>query len=421
LGQRDAEFPELSIAAPTLNYANPPERHVGGQNTHLRPEESDITRSTKIRELLAGLKELNVQPSEILGQLSQAERSPTWITMYRIGSGKNPYLGQPQWIHGDGGLTLVASKPLLDWKTWLKRRPQVKFVVFKDYASKRRNALKDKGQDFDLGIPPPEPTNEALWFASPKLIDSLGSMTARYQDFKIAFPDFDPTVELKGPFLFLFFMFPQWEQKAAELKSSHQGSIRLLLDYVQKHHAPNFNRILSHFKDGKTTGEYIPYLIRPGEAVITLGHRPRAIIASHWPLLSHSLTHPQQRSERRIKRSGLPLIEADSESKSEEEEEEEEEDGPKRWSVKGWVWTFSDGQFLPKSVIEEITVDPYQHEPFDVDALGWFPLRYASKQIKKLLQERGEKFWRCKDGQFVNYSPPGVDRLEIVGIFPYSS
>jgi hypothetical protein len=155
-----------------------------------------------------------------------------------------------------------------------------------------------------------------------------------------------------------------------------QTQLMMLLDFVERYIAKNFEEARSLIAQGLITNHHISKLFRPGDVAVSVndGHI-RGYICSEW--LS------KDTSRRRF------------ESNPKEKE----------YDLKGWCWGF-DGNFYKQEHTLQLRV-PLAEEPFVITDLNAYPLRLDKSGLEERLRTRGTKYWSCRKMRFVSYD--GLD------------
>jgi hypothetical protein len=79
-----------------------------------------------------------------------------------------------------------------------------------------------------------------------------------------------------------------------------------------------------------------------------------------------------------------------------------------RRMIKAWSWLF-DGAFHKRDTSLNFEVPITNESEIVIEELSVCPLRFVKEEVKALLQERGETFWKCRFRRFVSYSGDDVD------------
>ncbi|KAH6623160.1 hypothetical protein F5144DRAFT_595386 [Chaetomium tenue] len=332
----------------------------------LEPEGQAALRE-RIRELHLELEALNGQlatnphtaarglPYAGIGNHPQRP-GQRWRKIYRIKGAC--YLGKPAWDHGDRGLRLRASMPIANLDRFLEN------------------------QDFSSFIS----------FASRAMVQALVSLSKLYSGFNTAFPNFDFKKEISTPYLSLFYMYPEWASKSRELGRRDRVCIEALFTYLERTLGPLYRDVSGQLSSGRISLVALQFLVKPGDIVVRPRPCPTAFIHKD------SFRGPQSRDPTTVEEKGTPGF------KQPKTSDRTSEDTHQVWSVAGWNWEIKHGKLSRHREVLELRIDHSTTELFDVTSLEWYPLRYASEEIKGLLLKRGHTYWHCRERRFVGYS-----------------
>ncbi|KAI0198305.1 hypothetical protein F4808DRAFT_472922 [Astrocystis sublimbata] len=391
----------------------------------------------RIEELTTELEALRAQlgktPNVALSPSQSSTRSTLWTTIYRVKG--YPYLGEPQWQQTDYGFRLKPSTPIRDILEYGERHPEILFVVIKTYVSNKLPPDDEIKTDFDVD-PPQMPTRESIRFTSKDMTETIRKLIQMYPDFGTVFKDFSAHTEHDAPYLFLYYMFPEWEENVLELNEDHRWCAEKLFEYLQDTYIPRYQQIVQRFEVGMTTNEDMIYLIKPGDVVVRPGLTTTAFMATSWPVSlgtyfetkdGNSSNKPDGRSSRRKRKASArrsrpkPRYHSVGDNNYESDENdnivnyEMKKDGDRYelWTVKGWNWSFNGIVLTTHFETLELRAYIDTMGEANIDTLDIYPLKYASDEIKQLLLKRGQTFWRCRQRQFVGYSHANQDSHDL--------
>ena len=386
----------------------------------------------RIQELTVELENLKGQlgeDAELETQLPlmQDDQARPWKTIYHIKS--KPYLGKPEWVHGDTGIKLGASMPVTNVADYLDRHPDIPFVVLKDYPIDTYQELVTTTDEyFNLDIlPPPVPDTESIWIASSRMHKAMEALIETYPNFDTIFPHHDFKESIPAPYLCFFHMFAQWKDKVTQLKTCDQVYIKTLFEYLREVYIPIYEETLETFASGKFTEKHIPFLVKPGDILVQPKPIPQGFMATSWTKHLGIFTYKRKHGSSRSKgwdsnpRKRLVTMQKKDDLKQPgkwtgKDGAIDTKDSFGIWTVTGWNWVLNEGRLFKNEVTLELRTEISSTKVFNINELEWFPVQYAGDEIKELLLERGRKFWNFRTVQFVGYAPStdGDDVLESV-------
>ena len=335
-----------------------------------------------------------------------------WRKIYRIRGA--PYLGKPAWDHGDSGLRLRASMPIGRLDKFLENQDLL-FLVYNDYYFVDPSQYKLNEEEWEA-LPLPEPSAQRISFPGRTMVQALVNLAELYPDFDTAFPDLDFSKEMFFPYLSLFHMYPEWKSKARELGRGDRDCVEALFTYLEKTMGPLYQDVLRQLSSGRISLGALQYLVKPGDIVVRPKPCPTAFMSNRWLVCmgpakgkrNHQVSRAAVADDRpSFRKSASPVAMEETGTpklKQPKTLDREPEDTHQVWTISGWNWEIKHGQQSKHMEVLELRIDPSATELFDVTSLEWYPLRYASEDIKSLLLKRGHTYWHCRERQFVGYS-----------------
>ncbi|KAE8452952.1 hypothetical protein EG329_012139 [Mollisiaceae sp. DMI_Dod_QoI] len=315
------------------------------------------------------LRTLGPEPEKALSQ--PEAKTPRWQTFYRLDD-LGVSLSEPSWVVAEGQqMSLKAEQPLKDPANWLEKRPDIAFVIYRDYST---DTMKEKAPSEKAGaeiMSPPVPTKESIKLTSEGMLKALEKFMELEPNFNKQFPGFDYKKEIQAPYLFWYYGRSIYVRVLSQLSLDHQGLMKLLAQWIEANYGQEYKHADARISEGFITQKYMTYLVKPGDILVSLMNgRPVGHIATTW-----AKTHKPK------------------------------EDGPKQWIVSGWFFDIeSDGSFKQRN--HEIEIEMPSKEPDEevrIRDLEAFPLKYASDEVQAMLKKRGETFWSCRFKKFVAY------------------
>ncbi|KAK0644220.1 hypothetical protein B0T16DRAFT_417343 [Cercophora newfieldiana] len=397
------------------------------------PMEKDEIRR-RIAQLNTELETLKSQLNDDSGTgpatTSTNARPTPWRTIYRIK--RKAYLGKPEWQHGTKGLRLGASMPIPDVNNFLDRHDEILFLVFKDYNQDAPSVSNAEARD-EWDVPPtPHPSVESIWIAKKSMGSAMMCLSETYSDFASVFPGLGFEHEFSSPYLPLFHMFPSWKDHSSRLSSKDKELVTVLFEYVEETMSATYRDVIQQLASGRIFPSSLGYLVKPGDIIVRPKPQLVAYMATDWlknlGTYQHrkgrnealkNLTDPRRNRTRqasnRVRKAYMYSDEEESSDSGREISGDEDDDAHVVWTVTGWNWVMNKGGSLARNNDTlGLKVNLHSAEPLDITSFEWYPLRYASDEIRNLLQKRGHTFWRCRERQFVGYAyqPDETDDLE---------
>jgi len=449
-------------ASPPLRARSNP-YHVDASSDYDKQDDDESLRSqspgstTDAEGLQQRIEELSVELEALKTQLGDGSGAPIpssgvytdeetrWTHIFRIQD--KSYLGRPSWDHGTrSGLYLRGTRPIWNTAKWMKQQRHILFVILNDYPFLHPSDYGVKIKDIlDTSSPPP-PFHQSILLRR-SMVSAMERFARFYPSFNTVFPDFDFEQEIKAPYLVLFYMFPDWQEKASLLDNDHRHRIKALFTYMTREHGPCFELSLQRLGAGRISVDELKYLVKPGDVVVRPKPGLTAFMATSWMTCDDQIIR-RKPSEHADAWEDSSYHESASSSEYSEDiidpdvrhimvRDRNQENGEQKrrsalrqgdgdmgqlWTVSGWNWMLQAGKLSRCHDVLDMRVNANANELFDVTSLEWYPLRYASQHVKDLLSKRGHTYWRCRERQFVGYAhqADGVDSLESVIIYPNS-
>ncbi|EAQ83654.1 hypothetical protein CHGG_10058 [Chaetomium globosum CBS 148.51] len=371
--------------------------------------EGQATLRERIRELhmeLEALKgQLTTNPHTTVRGLPDAgignhpqRPGQRWRKIYRIKGAC--YLGKPAWDHEDRGLRLRASMPIANLDRFLENQDFL-FIVYNDYGFVQPSEYRLEEREWEV-LPLPEPSAQTISFPNRAMVQALVNLSKLYSDFNTAFPSFDFKKEISTPYLSLFYMYPEWTSKSRELGRRDRVCVEALFTYLEKTLGPLYQDVSGQLSSGRISLGALQFLVKPGDIVVQPRPCPTAFMLNGWGS-SKPFWGPQ--SPTTMEEKGTTSDRAS-------------ENTHQVWSVAGWNLEIKHGKLSRHQEVLELRIDHSTTELFDVTSLEWYPLRYASEEIKSLLSKRGHTYWHCRERRFVGYSNQGHEPNEHDSLHP---
>jgi hypothetical protein len=158
-----------------------------------------------------------------------------------------------------------------------------------------------------------------------------------------------------------------------------------MIDYIYKNYGAEYDAADALFEKSCVTVLYIKHLFKPGDVLVEgTGADVNGYKLKTW--LRGTIS------------SGVSLKEAGKNKLHSE------------WNMDVCSWSF-DGAFKRVNTCLKLVVDGTDKTEHAIRDLGIRPIEYASGEDKKVLQSRGEMFWKCRERHFVSYQERGRSDL----------
>ncbi|KAJ5129742.1 uncharacterized protein N7515_005781 [Penicillium bovifimosum] len=310
-------------------------------------------------------------------------RSTSWSPWMGI------YTDPPELIHRDSGAPyLRCNDPLLNFELYLALNKEISFVVFRNYKRRVTWSTSERGK-----YSKPEPFSESILAVSGSLKDAIENLLSG-REFWSMRQEFQSKAEIHSPYLCVYHNRGAREAEIRQnLSSEAQRQLDLFRDYVELTRGNEYAAADSLLKKGKISAPYVPYLFKPNDLLVSFKNKEHVgYVARDWPV-----------------------------------REQHDHDTSPSWSIRGQGWGFS-GEFykfltdlrfeMPESHLlkdggsmdDDLGQLP-AHSGSDKEAekehaitdLAVYPIKYASADLCRTLERRGETFWKFRKQQYVSY------------------
>ncbi|KAJ5773368.1 hypothetical protein N7457_008264 [Penicillium paradoxum] len=303
------------------------------------------------------------------------------------------YSDPPELIHRNMGAPyLRCNDPLTNFELYLALNRDISFIVFRNY--KRRVERESPNARYTT----PKPFSESILPVSEDLKEVIGDFLSA-REFQSMNNDFRGNGQVHSPYLFIYHSRGAKELEAKQRMSSEaQRQFDLFLDYIQETRGEEYAAADLLLEKGKIRPEYLQYLFKSTDLLVSTKDKEETChVAMDWPIQvqTGSSTNPS-------------------------------------WYINGQTWGF-DGDFykihtrldfeIPESRdskelkspqlgqhFEQLSQLPSYHDSdkdskreYAITDLVVFPIRYASEDLVRKLQRRGETFWKLRTRQYVSY------------------
>ena len=154
------------------------------------------------------------------------------------------------------------------------------------------------------------------------------------------------------------------------------------------------------FMKGLVTFSAMPYLIKPGDLLLARLKKDRiqAHVAMAWANYK-SWGEPPKKGKIQSRSIG-----------------DSNENRGWLWNVKAWSYSY-EGTFYKNSTWLEVNlqVENIEYE-VNLQDLNILPMRFASKDLWETLDQRGKRFWSCRNRQLVSYLDISDDGMTAVSL-----
>ncbi|KAJ6007819.1 hypothetical protein N7540_011795 [Penicillium herquei] len=360
---------------------------------------SGIEAAHELRMLRSRVAELEAK-LQTSAPVKEVPKPPRYQILNSFGGAE--FEDEPEVVHGrEGSSHLRCRVRVVNLELYLVKNPDISFVVHRQYDQfirTTRGKRSNSTPDFHI----PRPLTEKI---SPVCENSkrvFDVLLKRDPAFRDIFDEYRSSEELMSPYLFLYHSRNNIDEIQATLSPPEQEQLGLILQYISEAFGLEYSLADDLLTNGMMMPECIQYLVKPGDTLVqNLGGQYHGLLAESW-LMEGSVAEMQLRTN------------------DEDQESELSDPSTKFWNIDCKSLGF-DGNFfwISHKLSIELRND---HSSFlsqglsgisvkdvpkmiPINELNFYPLRYASEQVLRVLKQRGSRFWRCRTKSLVSYHP----------------
>jgi hypothetical protein len=312
------------------------------------------------------------------------------------------YVDEPTWVIGPRGEALPkAHFPIPDVKGYLQQKHGMAFSVQKHYNLSHQEDEVRRAASEKRELPKLRPFTEYMQLESQDMRDTFKAFVNNNPLLRKEFPDLDPARTFAAPYLFWYH-----HRSTATSKSLSEPQRLLLLRltrWIDGNYGELYDRVEEQLDRRVVSFDSMPFLVKVGDAIVV-----KQDVGQQTQELSGAVakTYLTNNTPRRLmKHTDFRYI---NQSLGEETKKKQ------CWDWVGDIWSYKfDGTFYKQQEIVKIkiTADDLKEETH-IEDLNAFPIRYASEQVKVLLEKRGREFWKCREKRLVAYH----DKIGVYGV-----
>lgn len=251
---------------------------------------------------------------------------------------------------------LRGQKPIYDLDGYIVSNPDIAFIVVKEHECSGVDSL----QNFDRSGIAVSARKETLRIISRPLKDAIAECENNKSDL--------PTIEnvefmvMDSPYPRLYHNRTRLTKLAEDVDEETQEHINVLQDFLEHNYGPEYAEADEQFRNGSVSKRHLSKLFKPDEIILrdVKGAITTAVVLN-WPKETEKCT-----------------------------------------DFKAWEWGF-DGRRLYRehtNVSLEITAKG----TIPITQLEYYPLSYASEDMRERLTHRGKRFWTMRNKYVGSYS-----------------
>ena len=288
------------------------------------------------------------------------------------------YLDEPHWVKGDEGLaSLQGNLPVGSIESYLRRNPEVAFIVFQTTTIEGTKRYEDDHEKVER--------SESIHFTSSDMIKAVKN--ANYQVSK-SFEGhsrtdiIDARAELPAPYLPFFHSRRILENCNTNVPQGPRRGWQLLWRHVFENYGEEYMQVDRLLKSGTISRAWIKYLIKHNDILLSKTSR-------------HLCGYRAVSQARQVFDIRMEYQQAGKELSGDKYNSQ-------TWKVWTEAWKF-DGNFQ-KDIQEISLIIPSGRDwILSIRDLEVVPIQYAEPQLVVRLRDRGLQFWKSRSRRYISY------------------
>ncbi|KAF2852498.1 P-loop containing nucleoside triphosphate hydrolase protein [Plenodomus tracheiphilus IPT5] len=275
-------------------------------------------------------------------------------------------------------------------ETWLAQKRDLAFSIGKYYVPKEQEPEVKKALREARRVPKATPTAETIKLESQEMRTALEAFFASNASLSQSHPNYVYTEPLAAPYLFWYHN--RSSTAFDDLSDNHRKYMLKLTSWIDKAYGEQYAKVNEQLKRGMVSHLSVVYLVKPGDVVILNskpGHEDGVLsgqIVEDYP--SSATSKPPK---------------ADPYEAPWQKKAKKDKKYLQKWSLPVWRYIYNGSFYRKQSVVHiEVGVDELEDE-VSIDKLNIYPLEYASTETRSQLEDRGRRFWSCRERRLIAF------------------
>lgn len=375
------------------NGISSPSQQMSSDNATLIRSRDDSSQGVgkggdAMQQMAYKIAQLEEENKKLKGTPLSLAPEATYQIFHKVVNDRSTYLTEPSWTFGPGGnVDLRGHSPIPDVEGFLHRKPEIVFVVEKQYTLEHQKASIEKAKVEKTAFPDPKPASEVIRLLREDMIEALEEFRSALPNFTQDFPDWNATA-IPSPFLFWYHY--RDSGIVDTLSEPSKGLMRLLVEWIENTYGDTYSKVNDQFSRGFVSSSAMPFFVQPQDVMVSRqGTVIQGYVASSW-------------ARRFTPRKPPPIDSRETTGLKETSE---------TWQVKAWSYRY-DGRFYQNdSELDILLKFDEQNPEVKITTLEVFPIKFAEEELLSLLERRGEIVWKCRYKNLVSYEDDREDQL----------
>jgi len=308
--------------------------------------------------------------------------------------GTSFYLAEPEWVVRDEDVMLRGRFPVHDPESYLQKRGNITFAVYKDYNTRHQQEKISEAMKANECLPVPEPASMSCSLISAEMTEAAKAFISLHPSFSTEFPEQASAVKNGGKISAPFIWWYHYRKSHGirNLPPRQAELMTALTEWIERNYGHLYDKFDAQFRSGRVSAESLEYLIRPGHVLVKKEGKtlPLGFVATSRPeLMETRVREPQEHDKKKY-----------------------------NWSfaVRVRSYQYNGGFFRSNDTVDLNFGADVKDGEVDIRSIDVVPLQYADLEVKELLARRGKTFWKCRNKRLVSYegSPNSTDQKHAV-------
>ena len=308
--------------------------------------------------------------------------------------GTSFYLAEPEWVVRDEDVMLRGRFPVHDPESYLQKRGNITFAVYKDYNTRHQQEKISEAMKANECLPVPEPASMSCSLISAEMTEAAKAFISLHPSFSTEFPEQASAVKNGGKISAPFIWWYHYRKSHGirNLPPRQAELMTALTEWIERNYGHLYDKFDAQFRSGRVSAESLEYLIRPGHVLVKKEGKtlPLGFVATSRPeLMETRVREPQEHDKKKY-----------------------------NWSfaVRVRSYQYNGGFFRSNDTVDLNFRADVKDGEVDIRSIDVVPLQYADLEVKELLARRGKTFWKCRNKRLVSYegSPNSTDQKHAV-------
>jgi hypothetical protein len=303
------------------------------------------------------------------------------------GNRRNTYLEKPYWTRTDAGFQLEADSPIQYPDAYIQYN-SLAFVIYKYYSA--NGGIETNGALQQNKVPEPKPTDESIKLVSEDMVRAINAYMNNHEDLQKMFPRFSANEMVPAPYLWWYYH-RDHPNALGNLSQPQTILMRNLTDWIDGNYSEFYSQLGNQFECGMVSAASIRFLIRPGDVLVRTNEAyAEAYLATSWLHEDKSVyeIYGLPGDSSKITGSAVPSLKVPAQE----------------WELDAWSYSYDGELYKVETTLNiQLHVDASCTE-IPIVNLGVFPLRFASRELREAIEQRGKIFWSCRHRKYVSYT-----------------